>query len=49
MLLARYIDLQRVNNIFFKCKKNIKNLENILSVLGLMIMSDPSLLGLATQ
>jgi hypothetical protein len=41
---------QRVNNNFFKnVKKNTKSIENILSVLGLKVMSDPSFLCLATK
>ena len=33
----------------FKCKKNIKSIKNILSVLSLAIMLDRSDLGLATM
>jgi len=33
----------RVNNNFFKCKKNIKSIYNILNILGLVAMLDRSL------
>jgi hypothetical protein len=42
--------LQRVNiNFFFKCKKNINSIKNVLNALDLIVLLDSRALGLAPK